>query len=308
MSDTKALERMVSRTTLTTQRIRHTHILALGERLRARVSASTAADARAAPFPNAPATSLPLDRAVRPDCAWKEDVQRAATKETEKALKVQEESRRSLVSVRANPAAAAREALGPQRLCTPASTVPGGPCRPGRGWGLRGRRASAWSSRPNSRLAAPARGNRRRGRHGWPREELKGESELEREQEMRVIKEQMEVHVQECVSVAERRVGEERRSTAQMERETLQDSHAQEISLLQDRLQQLQGTLVQVSRERMWYETEFKKVQASYRQFVDLTDTSLHSDYLLKLRCLGREPGLMENTTQTDVSHIPTIP
>ncbi len=44
----------------------------------------------------------------------------------------------------------------------------------------------------------------------------------------------------------------------------------------------------------------FQKVQASYRRFVDLTDSSLHSDYLLKLRRLGREPGLMDTATQTD--------
>jgi len=44
----------------------------------------------------------------------------------------------------------------------------------------------------------------------------------------------------------------------------------------------------------------FQKVQASYMRFVDLTDSSLHSDYLLKPRRLGREPGLVDTATQTD--------
>ncbi|KAA0723083.1 hypothetical protein E1301_Tti005202 [Triplophysa tibetana] len=66
------------------------------------------------------------------------------------------------------------------------------------------------------------------------------------------------------------------------------------------RLRQLQDSLEQVCRERVEYEAEFKKVQASYRRFVDLTDSSLHSDYLLKLRRLGREPGLTDTSSQTD--------
>ncbi|KAK1797194.1 hypothetical protein P4O66_008583, partial [Electrophorus voltai] len=242
----------------------------LGERLRARASASTATDARAAPFPNAPAMSLPLDRTVQPDCAWKEDVQRAATKETEKALKVQEESRRSLVSVRANPAAAAREALGPQRLCS--TTCEHSSRRP-----LQARERLGAERTQGQRVELQAQ---LEARCTGPREQTEGETRL-------------------AAGGAEGGVGAGERAGDEGHKRTDGGGVG---------LQQLQGTLVQVSRERMWYETEFKKVQASYRQFVDLTDTSLHSDYLLKLRCLGREPGLMENTTQTDVSHIPTIP
>ena len=43
-----------------------------------------------------------------------------------------------------------------------------------------------------------------------------------------------------------------------------------------------------------------QRLQCSYRQFVDLTESSLHSDYLLKLRRLGREPGYTDVAVQTD--------
>ncbi|XP_061089369.1 uncharacterized protein si:dkey-111f13.5 [Conger conger] len=108
--------------------------------------------------------------------------------------------------------------------------------------------------------------------------------------------ERLTQHVQEV----ERRVRGECETEARRDRQTLQDRHTHALNQLHVRIEQLQDRLDCVTREKMQYETEFKKVQCSYRQFVDLTDSSLHSDYLLKLRRLGREPGLTEAEVQTD--------
>ncbi|KAI4898358.1 hypothetical protein NFI96_000663 [Prochilodus magdalenae] len=120
------------------------------------------------------------------------------------------------------------------------------------------------------------------------------------------LKEQMENEKRLELQKACRRLKKEMKREASMERE-------KEMRVIQEqmevKLQQLQDSLVRVCGERTQYETELKKVQASYRQFIDLTDSSLHSDYLLRLRRLGREPGLLETSTQTDeVSHTPSIP
>ncbi|XP_048041807.1 centrosomal protein of 131 kDa isoform X2 [Megalobrama amblycephala] len=132
------------------------------------------------------------------------------------------------------------------------------------------------------------------------REQLHKEAEETRETIIQTVREETQESVRRCVQDIERSVREECDMKAEREKRVLQDRHEEEISELQNRLQQLQDSLEQACRERIQYEAEFKKVQASYRQFVDLTDSSLHSDYLLKLRRLGREPGLMDTATQTD--------
>ncbi|XP_072544875.1 uncharacterized protein [Salminus brasiliensis] len=280
-SDLSSLEKMVNKTTLTTQRVLHTHILALGEKLCSQSSSSFTMDVLHTSVPDSSTARLPLVELAQPDHPWTEGFQQWAEEEKEKALKLQEECLRAqfqeALQARARLEA---EAIQDQRVNMEAQ--------------LEARCASLRQQMEKEKMLKVREACWRL------REEMRREAEMEIQKEMRVVQETMEERVRECVSTAERRVREECKKEAQQERQNLQDIHTEEISQLQDRLQQLQDSLVRVCGERMQYETELKKVQASYRQFIDLTDSSLHSDYLLKLRRLGREPGLIETATQTD--------
>ncbi|XP_037403009.1 trichohyalin [Pygocentrus nattereri] len=284
------LKRMVSRTTLTTQRVLHTDVL--GEKLCSQLPASSSStmDIVCTSVPDSSTAWLPSVEMAQPDYPWVEEFQQWAEEEKEKALKLQEECLRAQFQ----EALQARERLEAEVI--------------------QGQQAKL-----QVQLEAHCAGLREQMKEEKKlevqevcrrlKEEMKKEAAMEREKEMRVIHEQMEERVREHVLMAEQHVREECEKEARRENQNLQDRHMKEISQLQDRLQQLQDSLVRVCRERMQYETELKKVQASYRQFIDLTDSSLHSDYLLRLRRLGREPGLMETSTQTDdVGHKPSIP
>ncbi|XP_007250212.3 trichohyalin [Astyanax mexicanus] len=258
-SDLNSLEKMVNKTTLTTQRVLHTHIMA----------------------PDSPTVQLPLGGMAQPDHQWMEEFQQWAEEEKEKALKLQEECLRAQFL----EALQARERLEAEAIQDEQMNVE---------VQLKARCAGLREQMEEEKRVEVQEACRRL------REEMRREAKMEKEKEMRVIQEQTEERVRECVSTAVQCVREECKKEALRERRALQDIHTEEISQLHNRLQQLQDSLVRVCGERMQYETELKKVQASYRQFIDLTDSSLHSDYLLKLRRLGREPGLMETATQTD--------
>ncbi|XP_072544876.1 uncharacterized protein [Salminus brasiliensis] len=214
-SDLSSLEKMVNKTTLTTQRVLHTHILALGEKLCSQSSSSFTMDVLHTSVPDSSTARLPLVELAQPDHPWTEGFQQWAEEEKEKALKLQEECLRAqfqeALQARARLEA---EAIQDQRVNMEAQ--------------LEARCASLRQQMEKEKMLKVREACWRL------REEMRREAEMEIQKEMRVVQETME------------------------------------------------------------------KVQASYRQFIDLTDSSLHSDYLLKLRRLGREPGLIETATQTD--------
>ncbi|XP_067308113.1 arginine and glutamate-rich protein 1 [Pseudorasbora parva] len=275
MWDTRSLEKMVNRTTLSTQRVLHTHILELGERLCPWSSPNARTDLKLAP------KLLPAIGRELPDAPIMEEFKQLAEEEKRAALRLQEES----LQARFREALRARDRLEAEmrrELQVELQAQFRAHCE-----GLR-------AQMEQEKVQAVGEACRKL------REQLHKEAEETKETIIQTVREETQECVRRCVQDVERSVREECDMKAEREKRILLDRHEEEISELQNRLQQLQESLEQACRERIQYEAEFKKVQASYRRFVDLTDSSLHSDYLLNLRRLGREPGLMDTATQTD--------
>ncbi|CAM4515306.1 unnamed protein product [Leuciscus chuanchicus] len=280
MWDTRSLEKLVNRTTLSTQRVLHTHILELGDRLCPWSSPNARTDNHLKLPPNL-VNSRPAIGREQPDAPVVEDFKQLAEEEKRAALKLQEES----LQAQFREALRARDRLEAEmrrELQVELQAQFRARCE-----GLKARMEE-------EKVQAVGEACRKL------REQLNKEAEETRETVIQTVREETQECVRRCVQDAERRVREESDMKAEREKQVLQDRHEEEISELQNRLQQLRDSLDQACRESIQYEAEFKKVQASYMRFVDLTESSLHSDYLLKPRRLGREPGLMDTATQTD--------
>ncbi|KTG34648.1 hypothetical protein cypCar_00010287 [Cyprinus carpio] len=271
MWDTRSLEKMVNRTTLSTQRVLHAHILELGEQL--------------CPWSSPSAPNLvnpqPVTEQEQPDVPTMEEFKQLAEKEKHAALKLQEES----LQARFQEALQARDRLEAEMRRELQVELQAQ---------FRARFQGLRAQMEEDKVQAVGEACRKR------QEQLHKEAEETREKIIHTVREETQECVRRCVQDAERSIREECDMKAERQKQALQDRHEEKISKLQNRIQQLQDSLEQACRERIQYEAEFKKVQASYRRFVDLTDSSLHSDYLLKLRRLGREPGLTDTATQTD--------
>ncbi|XP_018919939.2 centrosomal protein of 131 kDa-like [Cyprinus carpio] len=271
MWDTRSLEKMVNRTTLSTQRVLHAHILELGEQL--------------CPWSSPSAPNLvnpqPVTEQEQPDVPTMEEFKQLAEKEKHAALKLQEES----LQARFQEALQARDRLEAEMRRELQVELQAQ---------FRARFQGLRAQMEEDKVQAVGEACRKL------QEQLHKEAEETREKIIHTVREETQECVRRCVQDAERSIREECDMKAERQKQALQDRHEEKISKLQNRIQQLQDSLEQACRERIQYEAEFKKVQASYRRFVDLTDSSLHSDYLLKLRRLGREPGLTDTATQTD--------
>ncbi|XP_048041806.1 centrosomal protein of 131 kDa isoform X1 [Megalobrama amblycephala] len=280
MWNTRSLEKMVNRTTLSTQRVLHTHILELGEQLCPWSSPNTRTDNHLKLASNS-VNSRPVIGLEQPDTPAMEEFKHLAEEEKRAALRLQEES----LQARFREALRAWDRLEAEMRRELQVELQAQ---------FRAHCECLRAQMEEEKVQAVGEACRKL------REQLHKEAEETRETIIQTVREETQESVRRCVQDIERSVREECDMKAEREKRVLQDRHEEEISELQNRLQQLQDSLEQACRERIQYEAEFKKVQASYRQFVDLTDSSLHSDYLLKLRRLGREPGLMDTATQTD--------
>nr|XP_055054118.1 apical junction molecule [Misgurnus anguillicaudatus] len=279
MWDTRSLEKMVNRTTLSTQRVLHTHILELGEQLCLSSSLNAKTDLKSPP--KSVCSRQPVIGWDEPDTPAVEEFKLLAEKEKHTALRLQEERLRAQFE----DALRARDRLEAELRLELQLELQAG---------FRAHCEGLKAQMEEEKVLAVGEACRKL------REQLEKKADEDQERTVQALQDENQEHVRRCVQKAERSVREECDVKAQRERQVLEDKHAGEISELHNRLKQLQDSLEQVCGERIQYEAEFKKVQASYRQFVDLTDSSMHSDYLLKLRRLGREPGLTDTASQTD--------
>ncbi|XP_016141180.1 myosin-6 [Sinocyclocheilus grahami] len=280
MWDTRSLEKMVNRTTLSTQRVLHTHILELGEQLCPWSSPNARTDDHQKLAPNL-VNPWPVTEWEQPDVPAMEEFKQLAEKEKHAALKLQEES----LQARFQEALQARDRLEAEMRRELQVELQAQ---------FRAQFEGLRAQMEEDKVQAMGEACRKL------QEQLHKEAEETREKIIHTVREETQECVRRYVQDAERSIREECDIKAEREKQALQDRHEEKISELQNSIQQLRDSLEQACRERIQYEAEFKKVQASYRRFVDLTDSSLHSDYLLKLRRLGREPGLMDTATQTD--------
>ncbi|XP_016405228.1 stress response protein nst1-like [Sinocyclocheilus rhinocerous] len=280
MWDTRFLEKMVNRTTLSTQRVLHTHILELGEQL----CPWSSPNARTDDHLKLATNSVNLRPAIgreQPDAPTMEEFKQLKEKEKRAALRLQEES----LQASFQEALRARDRLEAEMRRELQVELQAQ---------FRAHCEDLRAQMEEEKVQAVGEACRKL------QGQLHKEAEETRDKIIHTVREETQECVRRCVQDAERSIREECDLKSEREKRALQDRHEEEISELQSRIQQLQDSLEQACRERIQYEAEFKKVQASYRRFVDLTDSSLHSDYLLKLRRLGTEPGLMDTATQTD--------
>ncbi|XP_041094178.1 plectin isoform X2 [Polyodon spathula] len=130
--------------------------------------------------------------------------------------------------------------------------------------------------------------------------QLAEEAEAEKQREVRRVLAEAQAEFALRQSEAEEAVRQDCKREGALERERQEERHREELRLLAGEISGLRQQLCGVTREKMEYEKAFKEVQVNYRRFIDLTDSSLHSDYLLELRALGRPAGLSERGVQTD--------
>ncbi|XP_014011550.1 inner centromere protein [Salmo salar] len=282
MSDMGPLQRMLNRTTLSTQRLLHTHILGLGEYfLSPSTSTSTSTSQDPGPASFSPHSEQLEVGATQGESPWMAVFLQRAEEDKERSLKQQEEC----LQVCFKEALLARERLEAEQR-----------------QGERVEQQAQFEERcvglreeieREMRLAVEETCGRMRAA-------IQREVEEERQREVEAKEEKVQENVKRLVRETEVCVRQQCEREAQKDLQTLQDRHTVELALMQSRYRQLEQGLARVTGERMSYETEFKRLQCSYRQFVDLTESSLHSDYLLKLRRLGREPGYTDVAVQTD--------
>ncbi|KAK6291992.1 trichohyalin [Coregonus clupeaformis] len=282
MSDMGPLQRMLNRTTLSTQRLLHTHILDLGEYfLHPSTSTSTSTSQDPGPASFSPHFEQHEVGATQRESPWMAVLLQRAVEDKERALKQQEEC----LQVCFKEALLARERLEAEQR-----------------QGERVEQQAQFEERcvglreemeREMRLAVKETCRRMRA-------EIQREVEEERLREVETMEAKVQENVKRLVRETEVCVRQQCEREAQKDLQILQDRHTMELALMQSRHRQLEQGLARVTGERMRYETEFKRLQCSYRQFVDLTESSLHSDYLLKLRHLGREPGYTDAAVQTD--------
>ncbi|KAM4675884.1 uncharacterized protein O3C94_008499 [Discoglossus pictus] len=131
-------------------------------------------------------------------------------------------------------------------------------------------------------------------------EETRREMEEEREQALRAHKEAAQAEFKEQLQDALSKVAVEEKQRLEQQREVMNHKHAEELRLLQEKICNLKEQLEGVEKQKMDYENHFKELQLNYKRFIDLTDSGLHSDYLLRLIRLGEPPGYAHHAVQTD--------
>ncbi|XP_069798932.1 uncharacterized protein PF3D7_1120000-like [Dendropsophus ebraccatus] len=131
-------------------------------------------------------------------------------------------------------------------------------------------------------------------------QETQRQAERERQRQIQAVKEAAELYYKQRMkeAVAEA-VGEEQRQS-QIQKDSLKRQHEEELKSFQERICTVHEQLKHVIREKSDFESQFKELQLNYKRFIDLTDSALHSDYLLRLIRLGKPPGYAHCAVQTD--------
>ncbi|KAM4039060.1 uncharacterized protein ACNLHF_017367 [Anomaloglossus baeobatrachus] len=133
------------------------------------------------------------------------------------------------------------------------------------------------------------------------RQEEQNRAEREQEREIRAVKEAAEIYYKERMKEAVSEAIAEERRQSELLRESLKKRHEEELKSFQDKICTVQEQLKCVIRNKEDYACQFKELQLNYKRFIDLTDSALHSDYLLRLIRLGKPPGFAHCAVQTEM-------
>ncbi|KAM3927303.1 uncharacterized protein RB166_010042 [Leptodactylus fuscus] len=147
-------------------------------------------------------------------------------------------------------------------------------------------------------------------RRGWKTEstvaveeacqETQKRAEMEWAREMQAVKEAAELYYRDRMKDAVSEAVAEERRQAELQTDSLKRQHEEELKSFQEKICAVQEQLKSVNREKDNFECQFKELQLNYKRFIDLTDSALHSDYLLRLIRLGKPPGYAHSAVQTD--------
>ncbi|XP_073403163.1 uncharacterized protein [Dendrobates tinctorius] len=133
------------------------------------------------------------------------------------------------------------------------------------------------------------------------RQEEQKRAETEWQREIRAVKEAAELYCKERMKEAVSEAITEEWKRSELQRESLKRRHEEELKSFQDKICSIQQQLKCVVRDKEEYACQFKELQLNYKRFIDLTDSALHSDYLLRLIRLGKPPGYAHCAIQTEM-------
>ncbi|XP_069502382.1 uncharacterized abhydrolase domain-containing protein DDB_G0269086-like [Ambystoma mexicanum] len=280
----EVLERLVNTASLSTQRVTHLNILAIGDELltskkRRRRKQDVAAPAGPVPMEIAEEESdeEDADRLEKELAA----AQTLAEKEKQRALKAQEESfTKMLEEVARNRDHLEVERLGQFRRKLEREQAEA----------LKTQRMGFEAQKQEAVKAACTE------LRNQVRREVEQECSWKIESALAAAKVKFQKQLEAAVQVAQA----ECRTQADEERSRVLGCHAREIQKLQDEMAGLRHEIALLHREKKAYEWQYQEVQLNYRRFIDLTESGLHSDYLLRLRRLGLPPGHTDTGVQTD--------
>ncbi|XP_069074771.1 caldesmon-like [Pleurodeles waltl] len=130
--------------------------------------------------------------------------------------------------------------------------------------------------------------------------QIRREVETERSRDVEKALAAAAVEFQKELEVAVMAAQGECWTQAAEERSKLLHQHRLEIQTLHGQIADFRHEISRLHQEKKAYECQFQEVQLNYKRFIDLTDSSLHSDYLLRLQRLGLPPGHADAGVQTE--------
>ncbi|XP_078676681.1 uncharacterized protein LOC144913690 [Branchiostoma floridae x Branchiostoma belcheri] len=132
------------------------------------------------------------------------------------------------------------------------------------------------------------------------RKKLRAEAALEREQAvakaLTIARHKHAIKLDEAVERTKR----ECEHNASVRAAAVAKVYQSEINKREQRISDLQDDLAAEHRRKLDVEKDFKELQVDYMRFLDLTDGQYHSDYMVKYRWHGRMAGQADSRVQTD--------
>ncbi|XP_066446188.1 coiled-coil domain-containing protein 91 [Eleutherodactylus coqui] len=132
-------------------------------------------------------------------------------------------------------------------------------------------------------------------------QETQKRAEREQERKMQAVKEAAELYYKERLTDAVKEAVKEEQRHSELKKDLLKRQHEEELKSFQEQICAVEEQLKRVIREKDDFACQFKELQLNYKRFIDLTDSALHSDYLLRLIRLGKPPGYAHCAVQTDM-------
>jgi chemotaxis protein histidine kinase CheA len=263
----ETLERLLNKTTLTTQRVTHGNIIDVGDKVLSRTHVDFSAEREKAVAEALQIASRRHEQEMRQAL---EQSQQEAEKEKCKALAALRQSLEELAA-----------AVAKQRQKDEDERVE--------------KLRREWERKMNMELEAQQLEMERKKELAVEealdrlRTQLKKEFALAKEREIAAAlanaREKFKMREQETVA----RVRQECQAMASTEKEQAEYRHQQEVKQLRDELTAMEEKYIEEAEHRKLVECDFKDLQDDYKRFLDNTHGRFHSDYMMRLRFHGTQ-------------------